>query len=159
MDSSAGGLRRPVMVETVRVTVGGAVDDGYEWDFFVSYTAMDQPWAVWVVWVAWVLEEAGFHLLVQDWDFQTGTNWVAKMDEGVSRTRRTIAVLSEHHARSVYGKAEWQAAWVSDPLGADQRLLVFRVKRCTARSIPLCERSAGISKRRTTSPTSDLGRC
>ncbi|WP_225438785.1 toll/interleukin-1 receptor domain-containing protein [Candidatus Frankia nodulisporulans] len=62
VDSSAGGLRRPVMVETVRVTVGGAVDDGYEWDFFVSYTAMDQPWAVWV---AWVLEEAGFRVLVQ----------------------------------------------------------------------------------------------
>ncbi|WP_263864101.1 toll/interleukin-1 receptor domain-containing protein, partial [Candidatus Frankia nodulisporulans] len=59
-----------------------------------------------------------------------GTNWVAKMDEGVSRARRTIAVLSEYYARSVYGKAEWQAAWVSDPLGADQRLLVFRVTDC-----------------------------
>ncbi|MCK9922256.1 FxSxx-COOH system tetratricopeptide repeat protein, partial [Frankia sp. AgPm24] len=109
------------------MTVGGAVDDGYEWDFFVSYTAMDQPWAVWV---AWVLEEAGFRVLVQAWDFQVGTNWVAKMDEGVSRARRTIAVLSEYYARSVYGKAEWQAAWVSDPLGADRRLLVFRVTDC-----------------------------
>ncbi|WP_368957003.1 toll/interleukin-1 receptor domain-containing protein, partial [Parafrankia soli] len=108
------------------MTGGGVVDDG-GWDFFVSYTAADRPWAVWV---AWVLEEAGFRVLVQAWDLVPGTNWVAGMDEGVTRARRTVAVLSEEYTRSVFGKAEWQAAWAADPQGADRKLLVFRVADC-----------------------------
>ncbi|WP_261568246.1 toll/interleukin-1 receptor domain-containing protein [Frankia gtarii] len=36
------------------------------WDFFVSYTAADRPWAEWV---AWQLEGAGLRVLVQAWDF------------------------------------------------------------------------------------------
>ncbi|WP_241830645.1 toll/interleukin-1 receptor domain-containing protein [Parafrankia colletiae] len=31
--------------------------DGAGWDFFVSYTQTDQPWAEWI---AWTLEEAGY---------------------------------------------------------------------------------------------------
>ncbi|WP_230205237.1 FxSxx-COOH system tetratricopeptide repeat protein, partial [Parafrankia elaeagni] len=120
------GLCARMGVDTVRVTGGGVVaDDG--WDFFVSYTAADKPWAVWV---AWVLEEVGFRVLVQAWDLVPGTNWVAGMDEGVRRARRTVAVLSEAYTRSVYGAAEWQAAWAADPQGADRKLLVFRVADC-----------------------------
>ncbi|WP_049795799.1 hypothetical protein [Frankia sp. EAN1pec] len=38
--------------------------------------------------------------------------------DGVRRAARTIAVLSDDHTRSVYGQAEWQAAWTADPSGA-----------------------------------------
>ncbi|WP_255649674.1 FxSxx-COOH system tetratricopeptide repeat protein [Frankia sp. ArI3] len=93
----------------------------------MSYTQVDRAWAVWV---AWVLEEAGFRVLVQEWDFVPGSNWVAGMDEGVVKARRTVAVLSEEYTRSVYGKAEWRAAWAADPGGEDRRLLVFRVADC-----------------------------
>ncbi|WP_239335607.1 toll/interleukin-1 receptor domain-containing protein, partial [Frankia sp. CiP3] len=103
---------------------GDAVDG---WDFFVSYTQSDRAWAEWI---AWVLEEDGFRVLIQAWDFGPGTNWVVGMQSGVSRATRTIAVLSDDYARSVYETAEWQAAWVADPAGQDRKLLVARVAAC-----------------------------
>ncbi|MCK9904835.1 toll/interleukin-1 receptor domain-containing protein [Frankia sp. Cpl3] len=97
------------------------------WDFFVSYTQTDRPWAEWI---AWTLEEAGYRVLIQAWDLVPGSNWVTGMDEGVTRAARTIAVLSHAYTRSVYGAAEWQAAWSTDPTGATRKLLVVRVEDC-----------------------------
>ena len=42
----------------------------------------------------------------------------------------TIAVLSGNYLKSVYGGAEWQAAWARDPQGAGRKLLVVRVADC-----------------------------
>jgi TIR domain/NB-ARC domain len=43
---------------------------------------------------------------------------------------RTIAVLSGDYLTSVYGGAEWQAAWASDPQGTGRKLLTVRVAEC-----------------------------
>jgi tetratricopeptide (TPR) repeat protein len=96
-------------------------------DFFISYTLADQQWATWI---AWVLEEHGYKVLVQAWDFVPGSNWVGKMQDGVRDAIRTVAVLSEAYLASEYGGAEWQAAWAADPSGADRKLLVVRVAEC-----------------------------
>ncbi len=52
------------------------------------------------------------------------------MHAGVTHSTRTVAVLSAAYTRSVYGSAEWQAAWQSDPAGAQRKLLVVRVEKC-----------------------------
>ncbi|NGY58293.1 tetratricopeptide repeat protein [Lentzea sp. NEAU-D13] len=96
-------------------------------DFFVSYTGADKAWAEWI---AWELEAAGHEVLVQAWDMVPGTNWVDLMHRGVQASERTIAVLSAAYLDSVYGTAEWQAAWRDDPTGADRKLLVLRVEDC-----------------------------
>ena len=62
-------------------------------------------------------------MLVQAWDFVPGTNWVQGMQDGTRDAARTIAVLSADYLASVYGGAEWQAAWASDPEGAARKLL------------------------------------
>ena len=100
-------------------------DDG--WDFFVSYTQADRAWAEWI---AWILEEDGHRVLVQAWDFVPGSNWTQSMQDGVTRATRTIAVLSENYLRSVFGTAEWLAAWSKDPTGAERKLLPVRVEDC-----------------------------
>ncbi|MEG3634902.1 FxSxx-COOH system tetratricopeptide repeat protein [Micromonospora palythoicola] len=97
------------------------------WDFFISYTQSDRAWAEWI---AWLLEEDGHHVLVQAWDFVPGTHWVQGMQDGTTRAARTIAVLSPDYLTSVYGGAEWQAAWAADPAGRDRKLLTVRVKEC-----------------------------
>jgi hypothetical protein len=107
------------------VDTGG--DGRQEWDFFVSYTQADRAWAVWV---AWVLEEAGYPVLVQAWDFVPGSNWIGRMQDGAGRAARTIAILSDDYLESVYGGAEWQAAWAADPAGAERKLLPVRVREC-----------------------------
>jgi hypothetical protein len=100
---------------------------GDDWDFFVSYTQADVGWAEWI---AWTLEEAGYRVLVQAWDMPGGSNWVVGMQNGVQHATRTVAVLSAAYSRSVYGAAEWQAAWAKDPDGAGRKLLVFRIEDC-----------------------------
>ena len=97
------------------------------WDFFISYTQADRAWAEWI---AWILEEDGYRVLVQAWDFVPGTNWVQGMQAGTQNAARTIAVLSGDYLTSVYGGAEWQAAWASDPLGTGRKLLTVRVAEC-----------------------------
>jgi tetratricopeptide (TPR) repeat protein len=102
-------------------------DERPEWDFFISYTQRDQQWAEWI---AWELEEAGHRVLIQAWDFVGGSNWVRGMQQGVSQAGRTLAVLSPDYLESVYGEAEWQAAWRDDPRGEQRKLLVVRVADC-----------------------------
>jgi hypothetical protein len=96
-------------------------------DFFISYTQADKAWAEWV---AWELEERGYRVLVQAWDFVPGSNWVNRMQDGVTGAARTIAVLSRAYLGSVYGAAEWQAAWAGDPVGEQRKLLPVRVEEC-----------------------------
>jgi tetratricopeptide (TPR) repeat protein len=108
------------------VVNGGDTSRG-AWDFFVSYTQADRAWAEWI---AWLLEEDGHRVLVQAWDFVPGSNWIAGMQAGARDAARTIAVLSPDYLDSVYGSAEWQAAWAADPAGGGRRLLVVRVKDC-----------------------------
>ncbi len=94
-------------------------------DFFVSYTKTDEVWAVWI---AWIVEELGFQTMVQAWDFPPGTNWVQKMNAGLQSCARLIAVLSPDYLNSVYGAAEWQAAWKQDAQGTNRKLLPVRVR-------------------------------
>ena len=101
-------------------------DAGDGWDFFISYTQADRAWAQWI---AWALEEDGYRVLIQAWDFAPGSNWAAGMQAG-ARAARTLAVLSQAYLDSVYGSAEWQAARVSDPMGAGRRLVTVRVAAC-----------------------------
>jgi len=107
------------------VTVGRAAEAGRE--FFISYTQADRAWAEWM---AWVLEEDGYTVLIQAWDFVPGSNWIQGMRAGVSGAVRTIAVLSDDYLASEYGTAEWEAAWARDPRGAARKLLTVRVKPC-----------------------------
>lgn len=95
------------------------------WDFFVSYTQADRAWAEWI---AWLLEEDGYRVLVQAWDMVAGSNWISRVDQGVACARRTVAVLSPEYRSSVYGTAEWQAAWADDPQGQQRKLITVRVR-------------------------------
>lgn len=106
---------------------GIAGSAGRGWDFFVSYTQADRAWAEWI---AWVLEEDGYKVLVQAWDFPPGSNWIQRMQDGVAESDRTIAVLSDAYLKSVYGGAEWRAAWAADPDGTAGKLLPVRVSKC-----------------------------
>jgi hypothetical protein len=99
----------------------------YKWDFFISYTQADRPWAEWI---AWTLEEDGHRALIQAWDFVPGTDWLAGMQAGTRDAARTVAVLSDAYLASVHGSAEWQAALAGDLDGSERKLLLVRVSSC-----------------------------
>jgi hypothetical protein len=125
-----GRIRAAAQRRRWRVWDCSGVSTGGEssgWDFFVSYTQADRVWAEWV---AWQLEQDGHRVLVQAWDFVGGTNWITRMQDGIRGAARTIAILSADYLESVYGGAEWQAAWAADPGGRGRRLLTVRVGEC-----------------------------
>ena len=97
------------------------------WDFFISYTAADQAWAEWI---AWQLESAGYRVLFQAWDFVPGSHWTTRMRAGIAGSERTLTVLSQTYLQSVFGQAEWQAAYRADPQGFSRKLVPVRVEDC-----------------------------
>lgn len=93
-------------------------------DFFISYTAADEAWATWV---AWALEEAGYSVVLQAWDFKPGSNFVLDMHRALQEAVRIIAILTPVYLRSMYGGAEWAAGVAADPTGIDRKLIPVRV--------------------------------
>src|SRR5262245_46330372 len=91
-------------------------------DFFVSYNANDRAFAEWI---AWELEEEGFSVVIQAWDFIG--NWVLKMDLAMRDTKRTIAVLSPQYVQALYTQSEWANAFRLDPKGDKDLLIPVRV--------------------------------
>jgi hypothetical protein len=95
-------------------------------DVYVSYNPADRAWAEWI---AWALEEAGYSVVVQAWDFRPGGNFVLAMDEA-TRARHTVAVLSPSYLAAEYTLSEWAAAFARDPGGKGRTLLPVRVGEC-----------------------------
>src|SRR3712207_9134663 len=95
------------------------VSDGKR-DFFVSFNQADRAWATWI---AWVLEEAGYSVFFQDWDF-CGGNFVEQMSRAHAQARRTLAVLSDHYFGSDFTFAEWSARFAQDPAARDRKSVV-----------------------------------
>jgi chaperonin GroEL len=109
------------------VTDGDAAGGTRTWDFFISYTAVDRGWAEWV---GWQLEDAGYQVLVQAWDFVPGSNWIFGIRQGVLHARQMIAILSRAYLESVFGGEEWEAVWATDPRGFARKLLPVRIEDC-----------------------------
>ncbi|MBW4523324.1 MAG: toll/interleukin-1 receptor domain-containing protein [Scytolyngbya sp. HA4215-MV1] len=95
-------------------------------DFFISYTGNDRPWAEWI---AWVLEEAGYSVIIQAWDFQVGGNFVLDMQKA-TEAKRTIAVLSALYLTKPFPQSEWAAAFAQDSTSANRKLIPVRVEDC-----------------------------
>jgi hypothetical protein len=96
-------------------------------DFFISYTSADRAWAEWI---AWQLEEAGYQIQIQAWDFSPGGNFVVEMQQATVECERTIAVLSANYFSSEFAKAEWAVAFRLDPTGKKEKLIPVRIEAC-----------------------------
>ncbi len=97
-------------------------------DFFVSYNDKDKDWAEWI---AWTLEEAGYSVAIQAWDFRPGANFVLEMQNAAEGTDKTIAVLSADYLNADFTQPEWAAALAKDPHGRESRLIPVRVGECS----------------------------
>jgi len=96
-------------------------------DFFISYNKADRAWAEWV---AWELEEAGYTVVIQAWDFRPGSNFVVEMDRASKQAQRTIGILSPDYVSAMFTQSEWSAAFVVDPTGTMGKLLPVIVREC-----------------------------
>ena len=101
-------------------------------DFFISYNKADRYWGEWI---AWQLEEAGFSVVIQAWDFRPGSNFILEMQKAATEAERTIAVLSNGYLDALYTQPEWAAAFVQDPTSKRGALLPVRVRPCELKGL------------------------
>jgi hypothetical protein len=96
-------------------------------DFFISYTHADAAWAEWI---GYVLEEEGFSVAIQAWDFRPGRNFVLEMQASATQARRTLMVLSPDYLNSQFASPEWATAFGQDPQGQQMKLVPVMVRNC-----------------------------
>ncbi len=94
-------------------------------DFLISYTSVNEDIAEWI---AWQLEEAGYRVVIQKWDFIPGSSFVREMRKALEIAHRMIAVISEAYYKSTYAMSEWDAAFAEDPDGTNRTLIPVRIE-------------------------------
>ncbi|WP_430013370.1 tetratricopeptide repeat protein [Microcystis ichthyoblabe FBCC-A1114] len=100
--------------------------------FFVSYNGRDEQWAEWI---AWILEEAGYSVIIQAWDFRPGNNFALEMQNATAQAEKTLAVLSSNYLNALYTHPEWAAAFAQDPKGQKRTLIPIRVSECEIKGL------------------------
>jgi WD40 repeat protein len=94
-------------VEQGRGTAAGSRRPGRTVDFFISYAVLDEAWATWI---ATQLEDAGYRVMIQVWDFVPGTHFLDFIDRGIREAAAVLAVLTSNYAKSHNCRLEWLAA-------------------------------------------------
>ena len=103
-------------------------------DFFVSYAGADRAWAEWV---AWQLEQAGYSVELDVWDWAAGRNFMTAISDALDRCDRILALFSPtYFDRSRYTTEEWSAAVVHLPGMREGRLVPVRVEEVSAEEMP-----------------------
>src|SRR3712207_3952190 len=77
-------------------------------DFFISHAGRDTGWAEWL---AWQLQQAGYRVELDVWDWAPGEDFVARMSAALEAADRLLAVCSEAYFASAFGGAELRAAF------------------------------------------------
>lgn len=89
-------------------------------DFFVSYTGKDVNYATWV---AKLLEDNGYTVTIQAWDFLSGDNFVANINKALIECKKLIVILSESYLKSKWCEIEWTAK-LSEQIKLDERRII-----------------------------------
>jgi tetratricopeptide (TPR) repeat protein len=91
-------------------------------DLFVSYAGPDRPWAEWA---AWHLEQAGYQVELDVWDWAAGDNAVLRMTDALARADRMLALFSRaYFQRDRFTTDEWTAVMAERPAADGGRRLV-----------------------------------
>ena len=92
-------------------------------DFFINYTGVDHEPAEWI---ARQLDDDGYTLVIQAWDFRPGGNFVLEMHRALTTCERSIAVLWPAYLAATFTQPEWAETFRKDPLGIGQMSNDFR---------------------------------
>src|SRR3954454_22558207 len=65
----------------------------------------------WAEWLAWQLQQAGYTVELDVWDWAPGEDFVARMQAALQSADRLLAVCTEAYFASAFGGAELRAAF------------------------------------------------
>src|SRR4051794_10911966 len=96
-------------------------------DFFISHAGRDTGWAEWL---AWQLQQAGYSVELDVWDWAPGEDFVARMQVALERADRLLAVCTEAYFASAFGGAELRAAFAQSA-AAEGRIVPVLIEPVT----------------------------
>jgi hypothetical protein len=96
-------------------------------DFFISHAGWDTGWAEWL---AWQLQQAGYTVELDVWDWVPGEDFVARMAAALERADRLLAVCSQVYFASAFGGAELRAAFAGHAV-AERRIVPVLIEPVT----------------------------
>src|SRR4051794_12293073 len=96
-------------------------------DFFISHAGRDTGWAEWL---AWQLQQAGYSVELDVWDWAPGEDFVARMAAALESADRLLAVCSQAYFASAFGGAELRAAFAAQA-SAEGRIVPVLIEPVT----------------------------
>lgn len=94
-------------------------------DYFISYTGKDIKYATWV---AQLLEENGYTVTIQAWDFKPGDNFIVKINEALIKCEKLIVILSKAYMESKWCEAEWTSKLAEQIKFQERRIIPVRIE-------------------------------
>ena len=94
-------------------------------DFFVSYTSLDEKYAVWI---ASILEKDKYSVVIQKWDFRPGDNLVNRIHESLQECNKLIIILSENYLNSRWCEAEWTSKLSEQIETSERKVIPIRIE-------------------------------
>ena len=101
-------------------------------DFFIAYHAADQEWAEWV---GARLQEAGYSVELQSYDYWARSSMILEMFAVSAIADATIALLSPDFLAENLERPEWQAAYAQDPTASLGILVPLLVRECNVAGV------------------------
>jgi hypothetical protein len=103
-------------------------------DFFVSHAGADRAWAEWV---SWQLQQAGYTVELDVWDWAVGRNFVTAISDALDRCDRVVALFSAaYFDRDRYTTEEWATALLHVPSTRAGRLVPVRIENVPTDAMP-----------------------
>jgi TIR domain-containing protein len=101
-------------------------------DFFISHAGRDTAWAEWL---GWQLQQAGWTVELDVWDWAPGQDFVARMaaaleSAALESADRLLAVCTEAYFASAFGGAELRAAFAGSA-AAEGRIVPVLIEPVT----------------------------
>jgi hypothetical protein len=88
---------------------------------------MPAPTAQWAEWIAWQLEDEGYQVVVQAWDFSPGRDWEHETPPPPPPPSGSLQWCRPPTSGRPMGRLEWHPFYVEDPSGERALLLSVRV--------------------------------
>jgi hypothetical protein len=121
----------------------GATTAGGGRRVLVSHAGPDTGWAEWV---AWYLDAAGYQVELDRWDWETGSNFVFKMNAALEAADAVVAIWSAAYFEpGRFTGDEWTAVFA-----AREKLVPLRIETVTPPPLlaPMMYRTCSGSRRR-----------
>ena len=96
-------------------------------DFLISYAENNKDWAEWI---SWYLEEQGYAVSIDIWDYLPGHNRIYERDRALRQAEQILIVYSNYYQNTLYAQPEWTNAFQKHLNEENRKVFVLCIDGC-----------------------------